>query len=171
MRGKATLLTLTGHGFRITPAHAGKSEPKRHETGVCGDHPRACGEKPKVTPPHSPYLGSPPRMRGKGVLDFYSIGFGGITPAHAGKRRTTGGTEPSRRDHPRACGEKGVVKFFTAKAAGSPPRMRGKEVDNEELRNKLGITPAHAGKSPHPILKMEYVEDHPRACGEKRCPL
>ena len=49
--------------------------------------------------------------------------------------------------------------------SGSPPRMRVKPglfVDNYGL---IGITPAHAGKTPLYNLRFISSRDHPRACG------
>ena len=46
--------------------------------------------------------------------------------------------------------------------------MRGKETGQQRTKKKVGITPAHAGKSPlqHPAVTGCW--DHPRACGEKQ---
>ena len=45
--------------------------------------------------------------------------------------------------------------------------MRGKVSDEVMEMIKLGITPAHAGKSKDDPDKAQYDPDHPRACGEK----
>ena len=106
MRGKEAPEKQGKSGQRITPAHAGK---RRRFSAPCAcrwDHPRACGEKPKVTPPHSPYLGSPPRMRGKVTRPRQGANGLGITPAHAGKSGKFVGVVGDFGDHPRACGEK-----------------------------------------------------------------
>ena len=50
--------------------------------------------------------GSPPHMRGKGLLYFAHEVFEGITPAHAGKSTTVLRTGSTIQDHPRTCGEK-----------------------------------------------------------------
>ena len=46
--------------------------------------------------------------------------------------------------------------------------MRGKVLRCAEALLHLGITPAHAGKSYHDFYINKTVQDHPRACGEKR---
>ena len=46
--------------------------------------------------------------------------------------------------------------------------MRGKVLGGKNLRVVVGITPAHAGKSPVSRVRMFSTWDHPRACGEKR---
>ena len=72
----------------ITPAHAGKSHNRKGGTGQTWDHPRACGEKKLDFASVAPYLGSPPRMRGKVDERTEAFQSGRITPAHAGKRMT-----------------------------------------------------------------------------------
>ena len=45
--------------------------------------------------------------------------------------------------------------------------MRGKVAIFQELLQKVGITPAHAGKRLENDLEKFESEDHPRPCGEK----
>ena len=52
MRGKASGLEYEQNGFRITPAHAGKSQTFDFAFVETQDHPRACGEKTKKIPYH-----------------------------------------------------------------------------------------------------------------------
>ena len=86
MRGKVTgffgLFCLNG----ITPAYAGKRFLHVDSLIVAVDHPRVCGEKEPPTPGASKHTGSPPRMRGKGILSSVATVRTGITPAYAGKR-------------------------------------------------------------------------------------
>ena len=49
------------------------------------DHPRGCGENRAYSSEPSVSAGSPPRMRGKRYKFRNLAGFGGITPADAGK--------------------------------------------------------------------------------------
>ena len=88
MRGKVIAAMLIGGGVGITPAHAGKRYKRNVIAQFARDHPRACGEKITVYALPVPHRGSPPRMRGKvwGIPSIFAIS--GITPAHAGKRRT-----------------------------------------------------------------------------------
>ena len=65
MRGKVVGGDLIVAVGRITPAYAGKS---------------GCFSGRRAAKP-----GSPPRMRGKDVNDFFQPGLIGITPAYAGK--------------------------------------------------------------------------------------
>ena len=86
MRGKAEQRQDHRVPEGITPAYAGKSRKGSASCGTMRDHPRVCGEKRQRTTPHTPQMGSPPRMRGKVNKDNAKTGFSGITPAYAGKR-------------------------------------------------------------------------------------
>ena len=92
-------------------------------------------------------LRSPPRMRGKVIVRSRNAVQIGITPAYAGKSARILKRRTEKRDHPRVCGEK--LKFGTnvTKNPGSPPRVRGKGIVHVFVPEKLGITPAYAGKS------------------------
>ena len=69
----------------ITPACAGKSLSRHNLLCPQQDHPRMCGEKPASRPKWTVHPGSPPHVRGKGILDVRRAGVFGITPACAGK--------------------------------------------------------------------------------------
>ena len=45
--------------------------------------------------------------------------------------------------------------------------MRGKAAELVRLVSDSGITPAYAGKSYATALPVDFVQDHPRLCGEK----
>ena len=70
-------------------------------------------------------------------------------------------------DHPRTCGEKAMYEYGNNTAEGSPPHVRGKEVDTVTETAVTGITPACAGKSALWPCSMPCCRDHPRMCGEK----
>ena len=106
-------------------------------------------------------------MRGKVKSRRTELGLTGITPAHAGKRRRRPCIRLRRRDHPRACGEKGHETDVWDAIVGSPPRMRGKDSLESKNIDPVGITPAHAGKSQAERRGRLAERDHPRACGEK----
>ena len=114
--------------------------------------------------------GSPPRMRGKGVVDVLVSEPLGITPAYAGKSFSGTLISPASLDHPRVCGEKHVGEFNDKTAEGSPPRMRGKVFQLFPVHHDKGITPACAGKSTASSSPCPVRRDHPRACGEKTLP-
>ena len=94
-------------------------------------------------------------MRGKEQRKHIVGTSQGITPAHAGKRTLTLPGFKWHEDHPRACGEKTMVRPTGRPYRGSPPRMRGKGPLVSAMRVGTGITPAHAGKR----LKRSRITD------------
>ena len=88
MRGKGSRLPSRTPSSRITPAHAGKSGAHTHSGSRGWDHPRTCGEKINGDATTNELEGSPPHMRGKAVGFVPHVVARGITPAHAGKRRS-----------------------------------------------------------------------------------
>ena len=106
-------------------------------------------------------------MRGRGRRKIWQSGDCGITPAYAGKRRTTRTSGARYRDHPRVCGEEPTGCYNCGSLPGSPPRMRGRAEAKEADRLAARITPAYAGKRA-PFQKMSTAgRDHPRVCGEE----
>ena len=126
-----------------------------------------CGEKGGFQRQFQHGGGSPPRMRGKEVTEEDQYSFAGITPACAGKRLSCSRSAPDGRDHPRVCGEKIRVASPRITQRGSPPRVRGKVPRLCKDLERMGITPACAGKSAGVALRACAVGDHPRVCGEK----
>ena len=147
MRGKVQLGEIDLQDIWITPAYAGKSGPCPDRVPPAGNHPRVCGEKSVVIKFNNVEKGSPPRMRGKVVIPWNSCVFAGITPAYAGKRRLWVAAAHPDGDHPRVCGEKGLLRCWNLFRMGSPPRMRGKVKTTLKDIRRYGITPAYAGKS------------------------
>ena len=86
-------------------------------------------------------------MRGKPLCAGYCVHIARITPAYAGKTLCGGFCDAPVKDHPRVCGENLSLQTNLRKAAGSPPRMRGKHTPAEETETDIGITPAYAGKT------------------------
>ena len=103
---KSMILIVTVIYARITPAYAGKSFICQANAGGFQDHPRLCGEKSTTasSAPNSP--GSPPPMRGKGIIYVFLVYLCRITPAYAGKSTSRLRKCIQRKDHPRLCGEK-----------------------------------------------------------------
>ena len=90
---------------RITPACAGKTHDEAPAGSRGQDHPRVCGENLCRKEENMGGGGSPPRVRGKLFCLFAMCSFRGITPACAGKTRSTASPSSAPRDHPRVCGE------------------------------------------------------------------
>ena len=107
-------------------------------------------------------------MRGKVCNESAPLVVDRITPAYAGKSTVEHQNGLHSQDHPRVCGEKLAFPAFLAREMGSPPRMRGKDMDTLQTVHDSRITPAYAGKSVCPVLLVGVVGDHPRVCGEKK---
>ena len=167
MRGKGKSLCDDLQRVGITPAYAGKRRLRSRPGDGRKDHPRVCGEKRIFRFKLTPIVGSPPRMRGKGLSAFRRSHRKGITPAYAGKRHSAMHPETFCRDHPRVCGEKVSGSSSRKSFTGSPPRMRGKGTDTLAGRDLHRITPAYAGKSCQERKGWKAAQDHPRVCGEK----
>ena len=168
MRGKGTVGRCWARCTRITPAYAGKSFVDRRYGYRAWDHPRVCGEKSHACNTNDKAMGSPPRMRGKGMAKRTSMVHHGITPAYAGKSTIQRRNAYRGWDHPRVCGEK-LTTFDSGKLIpGSPPRMRGKDPFPSRLAPAVRITPAYAGKRVSVVVVGLPCRDHPRVCGEKR---
>ena len=90
----------------------------------------------------------------------------GLIPAHAGKTRSTFGQETSWRAHPRSRGEN--LSFMSERLApwGSSPLTRGKPDQRRRHALRVGLIPAHAGKTPtrHTVAPCPWA--HPRSRGE-----
>ena len=167
VRGKGCVIHFSCPPYGITPACAGKSHIPNTCVTTTWDHPRVCGEKAIVKSPSDKLKGSPPRVRGKGLLQMAGRSEPGITPACAGKSFRSNAVGTLDRDHPRVCGEKGNGCFAVISCRGSPPRVRGKVFYYPRQSRKKRITPACAGKSLRTRCADLTAGDHPRVCGEK----
>ena len=167
MRGKAEVRHERDQEPGITPACAGKRHCPRFRPGKTRDHPRVCGEKSSLMQMDVGPLGSPPRMRGKGLVGFELDIRIRITPACAGKSLSPAPEKALPGDHPRMCGEKFNCNPGSPQHWGSPPHMRGKAKIFRRWSAEMGITPAYAGKSIQTFQFVQYHRDHPRVCGEK----
>ena len=98
-------------------------------------------------------IGSPPRVRGKVNPSFVFQSVIRITPACAGKSPHFLSVSAQKEDHPRVCGEKLEGSWDIFEGQGSPPRVRGKEIESLVMSGVQRITPACAGKRLKKALK------------------
>ncbi len=150
-----------------SPTWAGKRLAATQQELQHEDHPRLCEEKQMEWISSILVSGSSPLMRGKAFASAVMICTAGIIPAHAGKRAYTRYNRQSRWDHPRSCGEKADKDLTKYASIGSSPLMRGKDFRNLDSTIRIGIIPAHAGKSAPIVPRKSLIGDHPRSCGEK----
>ena len=145
-RGKVTQHFSVPHLKGITPAWAGKSNPKCVILRTTGDHPRVGGEKLSRLKWAALSQGSPPRGRGKAKRMIVFSELARITPAWAGKSCSPGTSPAHHGDHPRVGGEKFSCSSVMPGILGSPPRGRGKGHQCGTGLCPARITPAWAGK-------------------------
>ena len=139
---------LRSNGLRrITPACAGKTAVSFIVWLPFEDHPRVCGENVFGIMADGYKLGSPPRVRGKLASPAISRRRSRITPACAGKTAQETGGSGGVEDHPRVCGENYPYQRQNAGDQGSPPRVRGKLLVEQQRQPLVRITPACAGKT------------------------
>ena len=108
MRGKVFIMLARSYFLRITPAYAGKRHIKHMLSQTKRDHPRLCGEKLDGYSQSNFWTGSPPPMRGKADKFLIPSTCVRITPAYAGKRKSSVHFPDAVWDHPRLCGEKAM---------------------------------------------------------------
>ena len=105
-------------------------------------------------------------MRGKRVRCHPARRTTRNIPAYAGKTVVGASPQGGRQEHPRVCGENGVIEAFLGDQHGTSPRMRGKlnavRYHNQGLRN----IPAYAGKTVRVLGPKGRSAEHPRVCGE-----
>ena len=131
--------------LRITPACAGITEMSKLTSGVCGDHPRVCGNYQSAGAPPGRPGGSPPRVRELHQEQSGQDSVSGITPACAGITSMKSLSKASISDHPRVCGNYIACIFLCNFIRGSPPRVRELLTFAIVIINVVRITPACAG--------------------------
>ena len=84
-----------------------------------------CGEQSPISMAFCVGMGSPPRVRGTGLVLIVAAAAVRITPACAGNSAIPTNQLIHSKDHPRVCGEQGFQAVLHLLTQGSPPRVRG----------------------------------------------
>ena len=125
-----------------------------------------------MTPPAlSRRAGSSPLTRGKWAAQRRLFRSAGLIPAHAGKIRVAIWRAIPARAHPRSRGENISGLFIDAAAKGSSPLTRGKSAIPDDVRDRAGLIPAHAGKISECASSVSPSRAHPRSRGENVLPV
>ena len=126
-RGKPAQEVCGDAGFRLIPAHAGKTLRRPLAARAIAAHPRSRGENlTSSTYSYSP-SGSSPLTRGKRSASRSIVRSRRLIPAHAGKTA------------------EGLAGFIAT--VGSSPLTRGKRLPGHGQQLQPGLIPAHAGKT------------------------
>ena len=147
VRGTGTRFLRNLKICRFIPARAGNG-PNSVDRGQGQPvHPRACGERDQCLDVGVPFFGSSPRVRGTGIGELIELRKNRFIPARAGNGWLSVRRSVSPAVHPRACGERSVVKpRFSSSACGSSPRVRG--TARHARRGKCRIQSHQFGSSP-----------------------
>ena len=168
-RGKRRRCRPCDHRRRLIPAHAGKTALAGPLRPWCAAHPRSRGENLCSRSARASARGSSPLTRGKLLLCRGGHGHGRLIPAHAGKTNDDGKPDTSEEAHPRSRGENIPAKFRPSREQGSSPLTRGKQGRNCDKKSRIGLIPAHAGKTGVAGAAGAGVWAHPRSRGENLC--
>ena len=149
-----------------SPLTRGKPRGQRQSTGGAWAHPRSRGENRWAVDTLGPTGGSSPLTRGKPQTGDQDDDQAGLIPAHAGKT-VAAGLRPLRTGaHPRSRGENWFADAARGVAEGSSPLTRGKHRKRARLSPRLGLIPAHAGKTGRSVAHRSVRRAHPRSRGE-----
>ena len=152
--------------WRLIPAHAGKTAPVTWILRPRWAHPRSRGEN---TPEEREYFaasGSSPLTRGKRLGGLVHGVDSGLIPAHAGKTSPTPHPAHALAAHPRSRGENVPSVNHPVNRWGSSPLTRGKRAHAVGRGCRVGLIPAHAGKTWWTPTGWEPSRAHPRSRGE-----
>ena len=170
MRGTPSFGMVWRWWTRIIPACAGNTAQWTSRTNRLRDHPRVCGEHRRACRQRPMIRGSSPRVRGTPYRYRDVVGFEGIIPACAGNTHGNSGLPRDIRDHPRVCGEHGQRCQPAVPQLGSSPRVRGTLAPEQDAVRRSGIIPACAGNTYFELVHFLIYGDHPRVCGEHISP-
>ena len=129
-------------------------------------HPRSRGENETPAALNGEREGSSPLTRGKRCLAEWARESNRLIPAHAGKTRRRFRRSYVMGAHPRSRGENAYTVSRRRATWGSSPLTRGKRWVSSVERFRLGLIPAHAGKTAQLDAGQALVRAHPRSRGE-----
>ena len=167
-RGKRVPRAPRHDGNGLIPAHAGKTCSTRRTSHHAGAHPRSRGENPGGDDGQSIGFGSSPLTRGKPPRPRRRYCHCGLIPAHAGKTRSWFTSGLLLGAHPRSRGENQRPARHEVSRRGSSPLTRGKLGAVIGWPRKVGLIPAHAGKTGMVESVTMDKRAHPRSRGENK---
>ena len=133
---------------------------------VSAAHPRSRGENGFNGDVGFTPLGSSPLTRGKPALSPQARLDRRLIPAHAGKTRRRSRLPPPLGAHPRSRGENTGSVRASIECRGSSPLTRGKLRHAVYQLPRVGLIPAHAGKTRGRAGRVRARRAHPRSRGE-----
>ena len=165
-RGKPNSRTRCGSPAWLIPAHAGKTGCRGILRVPSRAHPRSRGENVAAELRLRVAKGSSPLTRGKLVKPPSLSALDRLIPAHAGKTTVPEIVVVTAGAHPRSRGENLSRRFAPQLILGSSPLTRGKQFTAKLKIVKIGLIPAHAGKTSRALAAGASPRAHPRSRGE-----
>ena len=167
-RGKLGHGLVEIRGRRLIPAHAGKTSFLASSCVSLEAHPRSRGENDLEWRILLCTTGSSPLTRGKRRIAAGEEFTDRLIPAHAGKTTTGRARSSCTQAHPRSRGENWNGGHPAVENYGSSPLTRGKHQGRRERRRRVGLIPAHAGKTTRSTGQTFPAWAHPRSRGENK---
>ena len=152
----------------LIPAHAGKTDQRGARGSTRAAHPRSRGENMVLRDRSRQSVGSSPLTRGKRPRAQPLHASQRLIPAHAGKTPRRHRVAASLPAHPRSRGENHNRPRSQFMHSGSSPLTRGKHQGRRERRRRVGLIPAHAGKTTRSTGQTFPAWAHPRSRGENK---
>ena len=112
------------------------------------------------------FRGSPPRARGRLVVDRQERHPHRLTPACAGTTAAMVLSLSEDGAHPRVRGDDAALTGRLSWREGSPPRARGRHDLGADVRRRDGLTPACAGTTSRHRRHRSGTGAHPRVRGD-----
>ena len=165
-RGKPPIGRARRRRPGLIPAHAGKTTQRPCPLTRSTAHPRSRGENLIPGCLIAPGAGSSPLTRGKQSIRSLKPPMRGLIPAHAGKTMKRNRRTSAYRAHPRSRGENHGGRSWVLRSPGSSPLTRGKHRRARPRGRRLGLIPAHAGKTNGRSRGHRRFRAHPRSRGE-----
>ena len=165
-RGKPRRWLIENVRGGLIPAHAGKTVQVNRVKDQPRAHPRSRGENISQSTCVMSPRGSSPLTRGKRYAGCVGRCVVGLIPAHAGKTLIAPVMPPVGWAHPRSRGENSTSRSWALPSTGSSPLTRGKRPGPPEIESRLGLIPAHAGKTTASPGESAARPAHPRSRGE-----
>ena len=166
-RGTHSGAVPDGDRIRFIPARAGNAGSVPPPRPSCTVHPRAGGERYRMTVVMHPHSGSSPRGRGthtSRVSGSRSLRF---IPARAGNAPSASSSRSRGPVHPRAGGERLSDQSMSDLFFGSSPRGRGTLELGDDVPVLRRFIPARAGNAVPAAQSPGLWPVHPRAGGER----
>jgi len=150
----------------LTPTRVGTTRwptPRALESTA---HPHACGDDLHEQSLVRRHGGSPPRVWGRHGRQPAQPDVLRLTPTRVGTTRRVNGGYLHLSAHPHACGDDWRSSAAWRSAAGSPPRVWGRRLEDLAERLLERLTPTRVGTTRSIRRASVPVSAHPHACGD-----